>query len=138
MDFQKMFDALFDALCKATSEERSRYHVTLGDLTVACEANPNGRVFVDTGNGLRDEHSYRGYYNELSFHRDDEPTPTADVLAMCRRAASDTYEGYKGGDYTYNERTPLWLAPYGCTGAALVSLVVRDGDIFLTSKDVGL
>jgi len=29
------------------------------------------------------------------------------VHDMCNKALNNTYEGYKGGDYTYSQNTPL-------------------------------
>ncbi len=131
MDLQK----LIDTLSAHGSAVRGSYHVTLGELTGLCEANPDGVVIVNSEGGLGRENSYRGYYCDLAFAPAEKPTPTSDVLACCKRAATCTYEGYKGGDYNYHSRTPLWLASYGNSGPAIVSALVIGGDIHLTTKD---
>lgn len=132
MDIQKLMDAFSDA----ARMERSNYHVTLGRLLAAVEDNPDGKVIVDGTGGLGREDSYRGYYADLSFVPAGEPTPCADVRTMCERALTETYEGYKGGDFTYDDRTALWVAHYGCTGPAIVDLTVQDGNVLLTTKIV--
>jgi len=68
--------------------------------------------------GFREPHSYRGYYDELAF----EPVPDTTVgamLAAAKEALGATYTGYKGGDYTMNAYTQVWLARYGDTGEAI-------------------
>ncbi len=132
MDIQKLMNAISESARVA----RKDYHVSLGALTKALRENPDGRVSTDDGRGLGEEHSYRGYYSDLSFEPEGTSSSVAEVLAACERALKNTYEGYKGGDYTYADDTPLWLAPYGCTGPAIVALKVVDGDIYLTTKDM--
>jgi len=132
MDFQKMLDAI----CDAGRYERSKFMLNIGDLLDNCAANLSGMVVVDGDKGLGKEHSYRGYYNELSFRPIGEPTSASEVHTMCQRALVDTYEGYKGGDYRYDRDTPIWFASYGCTGSAFVGITVKEGNIHLTTKDV--
>jgi hypothetical protein len=131
MDIQTLLDAVSDA----ARSTRSDYHVTLGKLRDLCRDNPGGRVIIDGEKGLGDEHSYRGYYADLAFEPVAEPSPSVDVLAACERALSGTYEGYKGGDFRYDEHAPLWVASYGCCGAAIVSASVRNGDVHLVTRD---
>jgi len=133
MDIQKLLDAV-----SATGRQtRSGYHLTLGALTKELEAVAPGMLVVfDNGFSVGSEHSYRGYYDDLSFESDAVESTAATVLDACRRAAAEIYEGYKGGDFTYDERTPLWHAPYGCCGSAIVGLIEQDGKLVLLTKDV--
>ncbi|UIS25285.1 hypothetical protein [Erythrobacter phage vB_EliS-L02] len=135
MDFQKMFDSLSDAMRRT----RLPYHLSLGDLRdLAEQFDETVFIIAEDGGGITREHSYRGYYEDLAFERSDEPTPAREVLAMCERALSQTYEGYKGGDFTYGRDTPLWLAAYGTTGAAIVDVdPVEPGVLALVVKEVG-
>ena len=80
--------------------------------------------------GFGKPHSYRGYYDELAF----EPVPDTTVGAMltdAKEAFGRTYSGYKGGDYTMDGFTPVWLARYGDTGeglgCTLLSLLLSAG-----------
>lgn len=73
--------------------------------------------------GFVEPHSYRGYYDELAF----EPARGMSIRSMLEAAESavgTTYEGYKGGEYTMHEHTPVHLALYGTTGEPITSHLV--------------
>jgi hypothetical protein len=72
---------------------------------------------------------------DLAFETGSAPSTVADMRKRCARAAVDTYTGYKGGDYTYDERTPLWRAQYGCCGPAIMAATQIDGALILVTKD---
>lgn len=136
MDFEK----IFDGVSKALRDARKPYHLSLGALRDTAELFGNA-VFIiaEEGVGITNEHSYRGYYDDLAFERSSEPTSAVEVLAMCERALSETYGGYKGGDFTYGPDTPLWLAAYGCTGEAIVEVVpVELGVLALVTKEMSV
>jgi hypothetical protein len=68
--------------------------------------------------GFCEPHSYRGIYSELAF----EPcknTKVGDMLKCCERAKKRIFEGYKGGEFTYNNDTECHLAWYGSSGETL-------------------
>lgn len=133
MDMQ----ALIDSMNSMSRSTRSDYHLTLGDLTTKLESlPPETPVRFDDGMGVGDEDSYRGYYADLAFATGAPDTMVASVLLACRRAAQDTYEGYKGGDFTYDTDTPLWRAEYGCTGPAIIGMLEQDGKLILVTKDL--
>lgn len=134
MDTQKLLDGVSNSM----RETRKPYHLSLGALRELAEQFDKA-VFIiaEEGVGITNEHSYRGYYDDLAFERSSEPTPAAEVIAMCDRALSQTYEGYKGGDFNYAPDTPLWLAAYGCTGEAIVDVdPVEPGVLALVTKEV--
>lgn len=65
--------------------------------------------------GFGRPHSYRGYYEQLAF----EPVLATSVKAMLVAAESaigTTYQGWKGGDFTMDEYTSVWLALEGDGG----------------------
>lgn len=88
----------------------------LGDLIAALEAaGPDTKV----RDGFTRPHSYRGFYDELAFELVHDVT-VAEMLADARSALNATYQGWKGGDYTMDRYTPVWLVPgRGCTGETL-------------------
>jgi hypothetical protein len=135
---EEMMDihALINAVLDGHRQDRTRYHLTLGKLTEALENTvPAREVRTDTGSGIGREHSYRGYYDDLSFAAVEHST-AGDLLKACKRAATDTYEGWKGGDFTYGPDTPLWFAEHGCCGLAIVGLRDGpDGALILETKD---
>lgn len=133
MDIQEMLNAMSDM----SRNTRSDYHLTLGALTEKLESLPGDMpVRFDDGMGVGEEDSYRGYYADLAFATGAPDTMVASVLLACRRAAIDTYEGYKGGDFKYGPDTPLWRAEYGNCGPAIVAALEQGGKLILVTKDL--
>lgn len=66
-------------------------------------------------NGFNNPHSYRGYYDELAFEP-AENISVADMAAAGWAAMDETFEGYKGGQYTMTGDTACWLAYEGSSG----------------------
>lgn len=130
MDIQ----ALMNVMIEAGNRERSNYHVTLGEM-IEIARKATGSVKYLDGKAPGDEDSYRGYYSDLSFEDADSKT-ASDFLSQLQEALGGTYGGYKGGEYTMNENTPLWRSEYGTTGEAIVSADIVDGDIVITTKNV--
>lgn len=128
---------IFDAISNAAAGERSRYHVTLGKMIeLLSAADPELPVRFEDGTAPGFEHSYRGYYSDLAFERVDGTVLAKDFLRACQNAIGCTFEGYKGGDFTMTERTPLWASSYGTTGDAIVAATPLAGQILLTTKAV--
>ena len=62
--------------------------------------------------GFDDVHSWRGIYAEVAFEPSG-PTTLGAMRALVERALTEEFEGYKGGEYTYNEYTTAHLDGYG-------------------------
>ena len=95
--------------------------MTLDELITALEAEDPNRVLAE---GFTNPHSYRGYYDELAF----EPAFSVrigDMLASARSAHGETYQGWKGGDFTMSGWTDCWLASEGCCGETLGPVLLR-------------
>lgn len=133
MDWQK----LMDALNAAGQAQRRGYHLTLGGL-VSALGKANGQIVVefDEGGTVGDLGSYRGYYSDLALEPGDALATAGALLDAAREAVGKTYQGYKGGDYTMDAETPLWMADYGCCGRAVVGFGQRDGKLILRTKAV--
>jgi hypothetical protein len=58
-------------------------------------------------------HSYRGYYNELAFEYCDDPLTVANIKQFIHEASTETFIGWKGGEYTYDDNTPVHLSLQG-------------------------
>ncbi len=89
--------------------------MTLGELITALKKEDSNKI-VPLGFG--NPHSYRGYYEDLSF----EPIKNITVGRMLSEAESalgKTFQGYKGGDYTMSEYTSIWLAEWGDCGEGI-------------------
>jgi hypothetical protein len=62
--------------------------------------------------GFDSPHSYRGYYDQPAV----EPTANVTVASMkgcLARLVTETFTGYKGGEFTYHENQDLHLSYYG-------------------------
>lgn len=92
--------------------------MTLGDWIDTLEKLPGGmRIRLDTGQRVGRLISWRGIYAHLAIEPADPPDggweTVAGALQDARDADGGTFEGYKGGDYTMNRGTPLWVSAYG-------------------------
>lgn len=131
---------LFDTMATAEQATRSGYHVTLGKLISALSAtNPNLLVLAVDEEGKQSAVSrfisYRGYYSDLALTpTDDAPLTVSALLMQAKAALGATFEGYKGGNYVMDERTPLWFADYGFSGSAIVGTHVGAAFLLLTKE----
>lgn len=94
--------------------------MTLGELIDTLKAADQGVVCKM---GFSRPHSYRGYYDQLAF----EPTDNAKVSEMLKCAEESLgkeFTGYKGGEYTMDKHTDVWLAHYGNSGEMLSPLAI--------------
>lgn len=133
MDIQK----LMDAIGEAGRLERGNYHLTLGEAIDKLSALEGDMPIVfDNGSAPGEVDSYRGYYSDLAFEPTDQDRTVAQVLADLKAANGATFTGYKGGEFGMSERTPLWMAPYGCCGPAVMGLTVIDGRCVLATKEI--
>lgn len=75
--------------------------------------------------------SWRGSYAELALGYaldDDKEGPTlSDFLKLCKETDGATFGGWKGGDYTMNKNTPVWVANQGHSGDTGIVEVLDDG-----------
>mgnify|MGYP001607367860 CR=1 FL=1 len=135
IDMQKFVDAI-DVSARSS---RKDYHLTLGKAIAMLESLPTDmQVKFDCGPvAPYDPHSYRGYYSDLAFERGNDTVLVSDFLSQCRAALGAVFEGYKGGDFTMDNDTPLWASEYGrCSGIAIIDLQVREGMAVLVTKQI--
>jgi hypothetical protein len=87
-------------------------HTHLRDLITFLETQDPESTVKD---GFGEPHSDRGSYDELAF----DPKPEAkieDMLRYAKGAVGETFEGWKGGDYTMDLDTPVYIGEYGTGG----------------------
>lgn len=87
-------------------------NTTLGMLIEWLESQDGEMVVKD---GFSSPHSDRGSYDELAFTPEPE-AKIADMLAHARSALGGTFEGWKGGEFTMNEHTPVYIGEFGDCG----------------------
>ena len=120
-------------LSAAMREQRTAYHLTLGQLIAAVENEADQvdqwHVEFSDGGFPYGPRSYRGYYDDLAFERGGrrgEGITVQALLVLCQGVIGATMQGYKGGDYVMDERTALWRSEWGeASGEAIVG-VTRD------------
>ena len=122
--------ALIDGMSAQWQRERAETQMTLGKLIAALEAMPEGAEVAN----LNSAHSYRGYYSDLAFERDEGMRQAADLLDECNAAMGKVFCGYKGGDFVMGELTPVWVASYGCCGQKLMAMHAG-GDVETAEDD---
>lgn len=122
--------AMINGMSAQLQRERAETQLTLGKLIAALEAMLEG---ADVAN-LHSADSYRGYYSDLYFERGEGTRPAAELLADCKAAMGQVFEGYKGGDFVMGALTPLWIATYGCCGEKLMA-VHPGGDVETAEDD---
>jgi hypothetical protein len=122
--------AMMDGMSAQWQRERAETQLTLGKLIADLEAMPGDAQVVN----LRDPDSYRGYYSDLYFKRQDGTRPASELLTDCKAAMGQVFTGYKGGDYVMGAFTPLWIATYGCSGQKLMA-VHLGGDVETAEDD---
>jgi hypothetical protein len=60
--------------------------------------------------------SYRGYYEQLAIEPemggDGKKVTVEEFLKRLEEAVGATFTGYKGGEFTMDRDTPIWIAEY--------------------------
>jgi hypothetical protein len=112
--------------------ERAATQMTLGAMIAALEKMPPETEIDGIGSAI----SYRGYYSDLAFQPQPEKIKAGDLLAQCRAAMGQVFEGYKGGDFVMGALTPVWIADYGCCGRKIMA-INPDGTIETADDDNG-
>lgn len=125
MDTQTALQDWWDGASARFQAQRATEGMTLGSMIEELRRLGDAPV-----HGLGDLASYRGYYADLAFRPTGTTRPASEVLADCEAAMGRVFEGYKGGEYTMGERTPLWVACWGDCGPRLVSLKVAGNGVY--------
>lgn len=117
--------AMLDGMKGNRQRERAETQMTLGKMISRLkEMHSIARV-----EGLECPHSYRGYYEDLTFQPTGSFMRVEELLDLCHSAMGKAYEGYKGGTYVMGEHTPVWVAYYGNTGKRIIAINSKDGSI---------
>jgi hypothetical protein len=130
--------SLLDALSETDRRSRSQYQLTLAKLISALKALPQDVVIsYEDGYYPGEEMSYRGYYSDLAFEDSNTPKTVSELLNQCVEALDETYEGYKGGDFTMSGDTPLWRSDYSCASQlALMHIALIDDKPVIVTRQI--
>jgi len=79
--------------------------------------------------------SYRGYYSDLALGFQDrmEDFRVKGLLSTLKSCIGKTFEGYKGGDFTMDESTPVWVANWSHSTSTGVVGIIKDGNLTVLS-----
>ena len=129
---------MMDTISKSAEEDRSRYHLTIGELIKVLEdSTPDTLVKFDKGGSPTSPHSYRGYYSDLAFETQKKPIRATVLLGILKDSVLDkTFEGYKGGDYVMSADKPIWKAEYGDCGPAVLDIRRENNALVLITKEM--
>lgn len=141
---------LVDSINNMTQDVRADYHLLLGQLDQKLQTfKKNGHgdklVVIDSLEGVGkdknvypgEEMSYRGYYCDLAFEPSDKPKTVEEFATQVGNALGRTYEGYKGGDFRMEDKTPLWISEYSmCNNIAIMDVKFLGGKVVLITKDL--
>lgn len=105
--------------------------MTLGELIKALErkgAEESVRIgFVHFKPDLTIR-SYRGDYSQLAIgYKDGGDCKVGELVAVLKEAVGKEFTGYKGGEYTMDEDTPVYIANSGESGGTYIADVRNDG-----------
>ncbi len=78
--------------------------MTLQGLKDYFEQFPNGTVF---GIALSEPFSWRGIYAEVAFSIEERESTKEENLSKIRKALTETFIGWKGGEYSYKPYTEV-------------------------------
>jgi hypothetical protein len=93
--------------------------VSIGYITDALRGrlDKSGDWKIKYGFDPYSDHSYRGYYSDLAFEPKNDVSALEMVLAL-ESAIGSTYRGYKGGEFTMDKHSEVWIAHVGTSSGS--------------------
>ena len=124
---------LVDTDTRAPDRRKPMNSMNLGELIDALAECPAEYLRIAEPMPLtpRSVSSYRGYYEDLAIEYVEgygEKMRLDHFLTTLRSAVGETFEGYKGGEYTMSRDTCVWVSNHGKASSTRVSGVVVDDD----------
>lgn len=130
MDLQEIISSQCKSMRQADFNKTSQS--TLGEFILKLEAveDKTNNIYFEFG-GLNPTtfRSYRGYYDELALGFDQESSSMTvqELLDHSKSVIGQTFEGYKGGDFTMSKNTPIWAANYSHSSDTMIIDIVDKG-----------
>ncbi len=138
MELQEIFDNARAA--ERVSRNGLKDQLTLGELLILLNNIPDKskEVRLDSGDYPVKYISWRGDYAEIALTYQEHPTgyTVEDWIKFTKEAIGQTFEGYKGGDFTMGKTTPVWVSNWSEPNTDGVSDVIQeeDGTVVLCTK----
>ncbi len=86
--------------------------ITIGDMLNLLESKDPDEILTY---GFENPHSYRGMYDCAAVEVAYRDVTVSQMIDVCKKLLNRTFAGWKGGEYDYNEDTPLFFAEQGRT-----------------------
>lgn len=119
--------------------ERPIFQMTLGSLIEKlskCDQRKGVYINYPLEIGAKGLISYRGIYAELAIDFGiGWGMPAGELLFEAKNAVGKTFEGYKGGEFLMEEKTPVWISAYSLSsGMGLFDVVEKKNHVLLRYK----
>lgn len=116
--------------------------MTLDELITNLNACPDQDALIRftgvAGGNPGEFHSWRGIYAHLAIDLQPETITVGELLERASAAKGETFQGYKGGDYTMDGDTPVWCSEYGyASHFAIVGINAATDPVSLLTHDIG-
>jgi hypothetical protein len=157
MDLQ----AMINGINEQQARDRGNYHLTLGGLIEALEANPDKEV----DERFRGIGSWRGSYVEIAIFTDEDglsveneeymgdygddydkwqeenqitvqelPKNAGEMARLLRSILGKDFVGWKGGNFTIEEYKPLWITDTAGSSGNTAIIGIDDDLKFITKE----
>lgn len=112
------------------------HQIDLGTLSAELHAVPSDTlVHTESGYGLENFHSYRGYYEQAAIEPGADEITAGELAELVDDLIGTTLEGWKGGDFYMKADTEVWVAMEGCTGGDMImGTEMVDGVLIVRGK----
>lgn len=127
---QEYFNMIVKALDMDSQEKWSKAGAyTLGELSLKLTPLPHDKlVRFSNGSHPNNFHSYRGYYKQVAIEETMLELDCSAFLQQVDDAIGQTYEGWKGGDYTMHRGTFVFVSEEGTASGIMITDVVEHED----------
>lgn len=114
--------------------------LSLGEIREQLKQFNSYRVvrFVGTEYSPNEASCYRGSYDELAISYTEKEMTVSAFSKMLKKVLTQNYTGYKGGDYTMWDTTPVWAVRDSShySQMAIVSVFLsEDGYVYLGTRN---
>lgn len=101
--------------------------MTIKELIKRLKTYPSDTIIK--GVGMDDFGSERGDYSRCYIELEESATCTVEDLTNLteNNILDNVFEGYKGGEYTMREHTPILLSTHGQVGEHIIDIKECDG-----------
>jgi len=105
--------------------------LTIAELVEQLSSFPSDKQI----DALECAHSYRGYYDDIAFESNGRKQPANEVMNYVISCIGQQFEGYKGGTYTMDKNTHVWLSTEGLASGNKLTGYTMKGEVVCENVD---